>query len=132
MDENFILDKVEWGSTVPRLWIWGLISGVDIACSLQHCTGAGVEMVGTTSEGRKNSCFGQRASIYWLPGEEGRLCGAFVRSPIRETVAARHGNACLLLRVYGIEVCPPIREISVELYLGLRLGAFRSIPSRLQ
>lgn len=32
----------------------------------------------------------------------------------------------------GRGVCPPIREISVELYLGLRLGTFRSIPSCLQ
>lgn len=80
------------GSTVPRLWIWGLISGVDIASSLQHCTGAGVEMMGA-SEGRKNSSFRRRASIYlWLPGEEGRLCGAFVRSPLWENVATRRSG----------------------------------------
>ena len=43
--EIFMLNEVACGSTIPRVWIWGLISAVDIACLMRDPTGVGVELI---------------------------------------------------------------------------------------
>ena len=43
--EILMLNEVACGPTIPRDWVWGLISAVDIACLTRGRTGVGIEWI---------------------------------------------------------------------------------------